>query len=116
MLSTVAHSVPSHHTDTRLQLTCIGISKQDPALTQVRQIVLQLLSAQEHEIGLAVLRVEQYQTGLHRCDTQLFGRGLEHVGGYAEHRNATEAVKQSVHRALRALSGSGLHNPWTSSP
>jgi hypothetical protein len=99
----------------RVEVHCAGLGASDSTLTSVSHQAEQLLRSHAGEVELAVVNIARKEHGLHHCDTQLFGRELEHVAGSAEHPDAVQAAVQSMARALRALTTSKSHNPWTSS-
>lgn len=108
-------SIPIRQESPRIEVRSEGLDTPESTLTSVQRVAQQLLRNVGGEVGLAVVHIARHAHGIHHCDTQLFGRGLEHVAGYAEHTNPVEAATHSVTRALRALDTSERHNPWTSS-
>lgn len=99
----------------RVQVRCSGLGTFGPTLISVHHGARDLLRSHSDAIGLAVLRIARMKGGLYQCDTQLFGRGLEHVSGYAEYPDAVQAAMLSLARALRVRDACARFNPWTSS-
>lgn len=109
-------STPTRETPApRVQVRCAGIDASDVESTSISSKTEELLRNNADGVTLAVVNISRRGHGPHHCDTQLFGRELEHVAGYAEHADPVVAAIQSVARALRALKTSERHNPWTSS-
>lgn len=99
----------------RLEVTCDGLASRS-LQDAVHQVAMRELANHESKLRLANVRLERCRGDNHVCHVQLFGRGLDHVGGHSEHTQWEDAVRAATHRALRALEAHERFDPWTSEP
>ena len=102
----------------RIQVVCRGVPAHAEQRENLRQWVRSLLLPHNEELSLVVIRLERTPDhrlrGLYGCRVEVFNRGLEHVAGYGEDVEISQAVAQATSRSLRALDARTRFDPWTS--